>query len=322
MIYQYTQTHMQTKLSQFFNIKTEFNTKHKRCFIYDPSNSRAIFESEPQIKDEFIVKKLGISLYLRNCEEAAKYDFPTIQTDATIPLLKSNLQKAVRRGKNIVAMATTLAILQKEPTELIRRLAIICIEDVCVMDTYPVLVWLMMTDKHYLLKAGDFYLILQIVNTLCNCTQTFDHTYKYKEIVLNHESLQDLKRHDVLLALFYRQKYGGMKGDIEMLSSAISFYSTNHGQIVKTDFSSIDCEIYEELEILPEAIDCHPFPFILDNINKKTGLENSKIKEFIWFAESAWNFRKLHTQITSENYKSHPEWELIEKHLYNERGRL
>ena len=312
---------MQTKLSQFFSIKTEFNAKHKRCFIYDPEKSRAIFETEPQAKDVFIVKKLGISLYLRNCV-VEKYDLPTIKTDAKIPLLKSNLQKAVRRGKNIVAIGTALAMLQKEPVELVRRLAIICIEDVCVMDTYPVLVWLMMTDKHYLPTTGDFYLILQIVNSLCNCTETFDHTYKYKDFVLNHESLQDLKRHDVLLALFYRQKYGGMKGDIEMLNSGISYYTANYGQIVKTDFSTIDFEIPDELEILECAVDFSPFPFILDNINKKTGLDNGKIKEFIWFAESAWNFRKLHTQIRSENYKSRPEWELIEKHLHNERGRL
>lgn len=313
---------MQTKLSQFFTIKTDYNTNHKRCFIYDPENKRAIFETEPQAKDEFVVKKLGVSLYLRNCGKAAKYEFPTIQTNARIPLLKSNLQKAIRRGKNIVAMTTALAMLQKEPVELFRRLAIICIEDVCVMDTYPVLIWLMMTDGHYVIDGADIYLILQIVNSLCNCTHTFDHSYKYKDVVLNHESLQYLKRHDVLLSLFYRMKYGGMKGDLEMLNSAISYYTTNYGQIAKTNFMEIDCEIPEALEILEIAVDFSPFPFILDNINKKTGLDNGKIKEFIWFAESAWNFRKLHTQIRSENYKSRPEWELIEKHLYNERGRL
>jgi len=313
---------MQTKLSQFFTIKTDYNEKHKKCFIYDPVNSRAIFESEPLIKDEFIVKKLGVSLYLRNFIRVAEYDFPTIQTDAKIPLLKTNLQKAIRRGKNIIAMTTALAMLQKEPVELVRRLAIICLEDVCVMDSYPVLIWLMMTDTYYTLKSHDNYLILKMVNTFCNCTHTFDHTYTYKEIVLNHESLQDLKRHDILLSLFYRQKYGGMKGDMEMLNSAISYYTTHYGEIVKTDLSDIDCEIPETLEILEIAVDFSPFPFILDNIRKKTGLETGKIKEFIWFAESAWNFRKLHTRIRSENYKSRPEWELIEKHLYNERGKI
>ena len=313
---------MQTKLSQFFSIKTDYNAKHKRCFIYDPENSRAIFETEPQAKDEFIVKKLGVSLYLRNCTNAVKYELPTIQTDARIPLLKSNLQKAVRRGKNIVAITTALAMLQKEPVELVRRLAIICIEDVCVMDSYPVLIWLMMTDGHYVIDGGTIYLILQIVNSLCNCMPTFDHSYKYKDVILNHESLQDLKRHDVLLSLFYRQKYGGMKGDMEMLSAAISYYISNPGQIMKTNFMDIDCEFPMALEILEIAVDFSPFPFILDNINKKTGLDNGKIKEFIWFAESAWNFRKLHTQIRSENYKSRPEWNMIEKHLYNERGRL
>jgi len=313
---------MQTKLNQFFSIRTEYNTKHKRCFIYDPVKSKASFETEPGTKDEFIVKKLGINLYLRNFDFSTKYDFPTIQTEAKMPLLKSNLQKAVRQGKNIVAMSTALAMLQKEPNEFVRRLTIICIEDVCIMNTYPVLIWFMMTDKHYFINSVDIFLLLQIVNTLCNCIQTFDHSYRCKETELNHESLQDLQAHDILLGLFYRQKYGGMKGDMEMLSSAISFYMTHPEEIVNTDFGDLDCEFNEGLEILDSAIDFIPFPFISDKISKKTGLEKDKINEFIWFVESGWNFRKLQTQIKRDSYRKQHEWVIIENLLHDERTRV
>jgi hypothetical protein len=313
---------MQTKLNKYFSIKTEFSGKHKKCFIYDVAKSNAIFEVEPMDTDEFIVKKLGICLYIRGTTQ--NYEFPALalKTDVAMPLLKSNLQKAIRRGINIVAMASALAIWQLDPIELLRRLAIICIEDVCVMDAYPVLIWLMMADTNYKTRTTDIYIILKLVNMLCNCSKSFDHSLEAKDCVYTHESLQDNKRHDVLLALFYRQKYGGMKGDMEMLTNAIAYYSVNYKHIVKIDVCDIDCDFEGGLEILDAAIDFHPFPWILENISKKSGLEKSLIQEFIWFAESAVNFRKLHTLVKSESYRRRLEWCLIEKYLGNERAKI
>lgn len=312
---------MQTKLNKFFTIKTEFSGKHKKCFIYDVAKSNAIFEAEPLPTDEFIVKKLGVSLYIRG-SAANIYDFPLIETEANIPLLKSNLQKAIRRGINIVAMASALAIWQKDPNELVRRLSVICIEDVCLMDSYPVLIWLMMADTHCQVGTDTIYFILKLVNMLCNCGDSFDHSFVAQSNAFTHESLQDVKRHDVLLSLYYRQKYGGLKGDMEMLTNAISYYSVNHKQIVKMCIGDIDCDFTGGLEILDSAIDFHPFPYILDNISKRTGLDKSLIQEFIWFAESAVNFRKLHTLVKSENYKRRSEWTSISKCLNYERSKI
>jgi hypothetical protein len=311
---------MQTKLNKYFSINTEYSGKHKKCFIYDLAKSNAIFEVEPLATDEFIVKKLGISLYIRGATQ--DYEFPALQTDAAMPLLKSNLQKAIRRGINTVAMASALAIWQLDPIELVRRLAIICIEDVCVMDSYPVLIWLMMADTNYKVGSNTIYFVLKLVNWLCNCNETFDNSYVSNGTIYTHESLQDNKRHDVLLALYYRQKYGGMKGDMEMLSNAISYYSINYKHIVKMDVCDIDCDFEDGLEILDAAVDYHPFPWILDNISKKTGLNKSLIQEFIWFSESAVNFRKLHTIVKSENYRGRSEWRLIERQLDTERSKI
>ena len=82
-----------------------------------------------------------------------------------MPLIKSNLQKAVRRCDNQIAIQSALVLIQMAPMELLRRLPIIYIEDVCLMDSYSIVVWLMMADKDYsALKKRDIDIILNIVN--------------------------------------------------------------------------------------------------------------------------------------------------------------
>lgn len=218
-----------------------------------------------------------------------------------------------------MALSTALALLQNDPQQLYRRLSVICLEDVSLMDTYPVLIWLIMAGKHHTCSTGTTYLILQIVNFLCNCTQVFVNTVNSK-ITLSHEILQVHKKHDILLALFYRTHYGGMQGDIELLNSAIYHYSIFNSAIVKTEIAELDVTF--TLEILDAAIDQHPFPYILDNINKKSGIEKAQIANTIWYAESALNFRKPESIENSAKYKNSEVWRKITPHLDYERQRL
>ena len=48
-----------------------------------------------------------------------------------------------------------------------------------------------------------------------------------KPFELTHETLKDYSHKDELLSLYYRSKYGGMKGDIEMLVNSIYYYIGN-----------------------------------------------------------------------------------------------
>ena len=308
---------MQQKLESFFKISSNTHTKNKKCFIYDPQNYSAFFDTKPSDSDTFIISKSGIKLYYRNVVQK-DINFPLIKDEYSIPLLKSNLQKAIRRCDNQIAIQTSLAILQKNPLELLRRLPIIYIEDVCLMDSYPIIIWRMIADKDYKLSSFDFVIILNIVDSLCNCKEYFDFNKNETEYNFSHESLQDYENHNELLAIYYRSEYGGMKCDIQMLKSAIDYYINNPLKIPKTVYNKINYDIIgPHIEILVEAIDFHPFPQMLNTLSKITQIDKNIIKEFIWFVESGYNVRKYDTIYNSKIYEERIEWIKIEKHLEN-----
>jgi hypothetical protein len=312
----------QSKLDSFFKVTINHNERNKKCFIYDPENYKAFFATKPIDTDTFIVSKSGLKLYYRHMEPK-NIKIPIIDANYDIPLLKSNLQKAVRRCDNQIAIQTALSILQKEPMELLRRLPIIYIEDVCLMDSYPITVWLMMADKDYKLTTTDIDIILNIVNSLCNCRDYFDFRDNNNDYNFSHETLQDYENHNELLSIYYRSEYGGMKGDIQMLKSAIYYYINNPSKNQKTVYNSIDYyKINPDLEILIEAIDFHPFPQMLNTLSRITKVDKQIIKECIWFVESGYNIRKSLTIESSKLYEERSEWRKIECYIDDVRNEL
>ena len=124
---------MQRKLDSFFKITTAYNESTKNCFIYDPENRSAYFAYKPEQTDKYISTKCRVKLFYREpaSPSPSPVFIPTIATKLNVPVLKSNLQKAIRRHRVDIALTTTIALLQKDPTEFLRRLPIIYIEDVC-----------------------------------------------------------------------------------------------------------------------------------------------------------------------------------------------
>jgi hypothetical protein len=326
----------QPNLHSFFKITPPSEPKHKKCFIYDPDNKTAGFVYQPLDTDTFIVAKSSIKLYYR----------PPIDTQApptsfgapggflfsgessppiNVPLLKSNLQKAVRRCNNSIAIQSAIQLIHLDITQFIRRLPIIYIEDVCLMDSFPVVVWLMMADKHYIITPIDIDILLHCVNGLCDCKKAIECRTDPVITTYSHEDLENLpKIHTELLCLYYRSQYGGMGGDMRMLENAIEYYIQNPDSIEKTQYGIIN---YEELrnmdiEILVEAIDFHPFPHMLSILEKKTGLDKLVIKEHIWFAESGYNIRKSETMQKSRRYMAREEWQVINQYLDSVRDLL
>ena len=301
-----------TQITQFFQVTTKYHNKSKQYFIYDPTNKIAIFDYKPEITDQFIIKKNGLHLYYRGTIQPNKS--PNKKTcDISIPLLKSNLQKAIRRRHKDVAVTSALAILDHNPIELFRRLAIIFIEDVCLLDCYPIIIWWMIADKEYSFSYEDRIILIQIIESLCDIIEFLDtDSHIGLPVELTHKSLEN---NATVLALYYRSIYGGMKGDIEMLEKSIYYYANFPEKILKTLFHSNDIQISQEIEILEEAIDFHPYPVILTILEKKIGLSKEKIKETIWFTESGVNIRKKKTLEDSEKYKKTDEWKQIEPAL-------
>lgn len=313
----------QRKLDSFFKITINHNERNKKCFIYEPENYKAFFTTKPLNSDTFIANKSGVKLYYRY-QRPKEIPIPIINVNFPIPLLKSNLQKAIRRCDNDIAIQSSLAILQTKPMELLRRLPIIYIEDVCLLDSYPIVTWLMMADKDYTLCKTDIDILLNIVNSLCNCKEYFDYREKKENPpYFSHESLQEYENHDELLSIYYRSEYGGMKGDMKMLKTAIEYYIENPSKITKTIYDSIVYDkIDTNLEILIEAIDFHPYPHMLTILSRMTEINKDLIKEFIWFTESGYNIRKPFTIESSKQYEERREWRKIQRCLDNVREEL
>jgi hypothetical protein len=140
----------QRKLDSFFTVITKYDENNKKCFIYDPINKTAIFAPKPEKTDKFIDTKCNIRLFYRQNHIVTENDFiPKISTNLSVPLLKSNLQKAIRRFNKDIALTTSIVLLEKDPLSFLRRLPIIFVEDVCLLDSLPIIIWFMMADKEY-----------------------------------------------------------------------------------------------------------------------------------------------------------------------------
>jgi hypothetical protein len=311
----------QKNLHSFFQITHAPDAKHKKCFIYDPETRRACFEYSPANTDQFIVEKLTIKLYYRspNIQELtpgwrSQYDPGNA---ISIPLLKSNLQKAIRRGHKNIAIQSAIQLIHLDKIQFLRRLPIIYIEDVCLMDSFPMVVWLMMADKHYILTPLDIDILLHCVNGLCHCRKVVGSIENPTVEKYTHEYLENLDNHTELLCIYYRSLYGGMGGDMRMLKDAIDYYIAHPHHIERTCYEPIDFDEIRnmDIEILVEAIDFHPFPHMLSILEKKTRLDKMVIKEYIWNAESGYNIRKPETGERSKKYMANPNWQLICLHL-------
>jgi hypothetical protein len=142
------------------------------------------------------------------------------------------------------------------------------------------------------------------------------HDEDRKLFELTHKNLQVLENKDLILALYYRSQYGGMKGDMLMLRNSAYYYAERPSEIEKTVYDCIHyAELGGNLEIIPEAIDFHPFPQMINMLVKQTNLDNNDIKEYIWFVESGVNIRKLNTIENSREYSKKECWKIIKSKL-------
>jgi|LauGreDrversion4_1035100.scaffolds.fasta_scaffold02598_4 hypothetical protein len=318
---QYAKPHSQKNLHSFFSITHPTTVKHKKCFIYVPEMKSAWFDYTPMDTDIFITTKSSVQLYYRSPVSLSKdLDIQSHllipNQTLSVPLLKSNLQKAIRRGHNHIAIQSAIQLIHLDRTQFLRRLPIIYIEDVCLMDSFPIVIWLMMAEKHYVLTVCDIDILLHCVNSLCECKKIVSHIDVLPK-TYSHEYLENMNIHTQLLCLYYRSQYGGMHGDMRMLENAIEYYIQNPDSIERTQY---DCINYREIlqmdiEILVQAIDFHCFPHMLSMLEKKTGLDKTVIKDAIWNAESGYNIRKPETVERSATYMMNATWRVIYLHL-------
>ncbi len=320
----------QSKLDNFFKVKVSPDTTSKKCFIYDPANCNAYFANAPEEDCTFVTCREKIKLYIRKTVDVSALPNVYCLKTQSIPLLKSNLQKAIRRFQTNIAISTTILLLQLDPVELIRRLPIIYIEDVCLIDSLPIMTWFLMADKDYKITNLDKWYIVSFVKNLCEVKQFYPNEEKVPND-FTHEQLCQYPNYDCLLAIFYRTFYGGMAGDMNMLETSIQYYIDNPSKVIpKTIYNFADFHIEPEVIILDEAIDFHPFPkmltYIMINILKdydvSDDITGETVKKYIWLCESGINFRKEKTIKTQKELTKDELWPIIQEYLPQARNKM
>ena len=302
-------------MNNFFSSKTPKKYSTKKCFIYDSVEARAYFDYLAPPSSRFIISKEGLDLYHIPPIGIQSSDFPPVEFIVPPALLKSNLQKAIRRRLSEIAVTTALALLQSSPVEFIRRLGVIFIEDVCATPDMVLVVWLMVADKYYKLSSRDIWILLNVVHRLSReegfledtIWETCKKTYTLAELLKTGNSS------DCVLAIKLRQMYGGMKGDMNMLDNAVAYYLEHPIPSSQPMIFMDSKEVSLKLYIIDDAIDFHCYPNMLREIRAMTGYkyQEEDIKFCIWYTCSGINCRKSWTIENQKLWKNKPIYNAI-----------
>lgn len=275
-------------------------------FVYDGNTA---FLSN-QINEGYEVGKVNWRDLNITVNIISKYPFKlnTIKKkkdDNLFPLLKSNLQKQVRR-KDFHAVATCKLMLELNEFECLRRLSVIAAEDVEISKETSVIVWLMAAvSKNYLLSEKDKKFILIYVGNLVShnicrrlSNDMVETTNIYDIINSNHSDKE------YIAGIFFRLAYGGSLDDLTMINKICNNVIMKDKNLLSFKNKML---INTELEINEAAVDFHIYPNICKEISNDTGIDDSTVKELIWNCSSGINLRVNNNQNIDER------WEIIQK---------
>ncbi len=214
-------------------------------------------------------------------------------------LLKSALQKSIRRNETVKAVKIANIFLAKDFADCVKRLLVISIEDVLPFSGYIELTELAKASsrKSFVATQSDRHFILSIVERLASCKY---RDYEYMNILhgrierkLPYYEQGHLPKNedDLLQALRWRSGFG-MQGDKKMFHIAIGIlyekFKSKKADLKyydsllpkpKIDYNKIN--IQEDKNDIPiEAVDHHCFFSFEKILLRKPFIRNLFVKEF------------------------------------------
>ncbi len=236
-------------------------------------------------------------------------------TNSLYPLLKSNLQKQIRR-KEIEAVTTCNLMLDLNDFECLRRLSVIAAEDVEITKETSVIVWLMSAlSKSFSLSAIHKQFILSYVANLVNhpiCRRLEIGKLDGYHTDINEIMNSDYLDKEILAGVLFRISYGGLKGDLPMISSLC-------GEVLKAGrrLSNYANNIINydnvELKFSDAAVDFHIYPHLCELISKDTNIDPELVKRVIWTCSSGINYR-YHSSVSKNS--DYEVWAKISQSFY------
>ncbi len=330
----------QSRLTKFFAVTKRSASKYND-FVYDPSKHLAFFSPDETIGDQQRAHLITTVDQIRlwyitppdsndSCDDP--FDFATNIT----PLLKSHLQKSIRRRNMSAAIRTAYTMCITSPSDILRRLPIIAIEDVELIPGTSVIVWLMMTVSKRQLTALDVRHVLGYVERLVQTDNTFRHnkTQTLHREKPTHQTIvsacigsNNAGGLSEMLALHYRIMFGGMPGDMQMMQRALETYldDTNRSTTIApfavltpykpSAFPELMLPSAMDPDFVMASIDFHCYPWMLKKISEKTGLSQAQVKKLNWFCDSSVNERKEWTKRRAEQNARTDDWKAIKPQL-------
>jgi hypothetical protein len=199
-----------------------------------------------------------------------------------IPLLKSNIQKTMRRRNVEACLSTTQQLLRQDPSEALRRLAVIFVEDGQLHpESYDMVVWCMVAhSKGYALTVDDEQLILSATATALSSSVRY---------ALKIDTDQTIGVEGYSLAL--RSAYGGMKGD-----QAFLLRLAKRADQLQTLFEWVQVPPFPYFSVdqmIPQSIDFHCSGSLVSWCAQKIHMAHDTIQEAIWWHWSSPNQRSI-----------------------------
>ena len=205
----------------------------------------------------------------------------------SVPMLKSLLQKAIRRMEAEVAVKAARELLILDMGAFLRRLPIICIEDVAPIQGLDVPIWLMTAhSKGFILRREHVEYLLGFVEALANFP---------KKIRMYQEAKAGMgeKSDPLLMCIRLRRAFGGMKGDMRMLSILESHLEAGTMSIVQNKIVPVDFDSATPLrrdEWIPAAVDFHVCS-IAKKLATECGKGEGEVRKLMWNHSSRLNLR-------------------------------
>jgi hypothetical protein len=258
---------------------------------------------------------------------------PPLVGDDVIPLVKSNLQKCVRRQLVEKAMRTAHLFMSLDISLFLRRLSIIMLEDVVLHESFPILMWLVAAvSKGFMVTPKIKEWLMGVVEWMCrekredywthgidNTTELLDHNEQRRL----YKRVEDHEHRDLLYSLLFRSAYGALPGDQAMITHFIALVEKGGIlDISREPIGQINPAKYPPLPIgqmEPCSADFHCFPHIVDQlVREKRVYTKQQIKGAVWHHSSRYNKRVVLPEGEKNKLKALLQvWESIKGRLWH-----
>lgn len=293
---------MQTNLNSFFDkSKTVYNIFYINWINEFPNTYWDVKKSSEYTFNKNIKwKKIGVDVSLVGNIE----NNPTKMTEnyKHTSLLKSNLQKCIRRGLVDKSVSTAKLMIKTDFIQFIRRLFIIILEDTTLHHSVCPIMWMTAAYPEWQPCQKHINWLLSLVKYLAENKLRDIYLKTEFDFMKNIEKINKLPSDDknILYCLYLRTSYGGMKGDIDMIHYLIQIwierfiekkYYSVYDKFKLIDYKPKNIKINE---ILLEAVDFHCYPKLIELIKRKhINIDKEDIKKSIWYFSSSYNIRKI-----------------------------